>query len=97
LVFFVSVGSGEVKEELVGRGLGEEVVRVVEALDLIELQFDEIVDGFDVGLEGVGPRGDGGVALAGDGLDGLGVRARRFGGDGTDVFGAVIGLSGGVG
>ena len=55
-VLFVGVRSGEVKEELIGRGLGDEVVGIVEVLDFIELPFDEIVDGFDIGLEGVGSR-----------------------------------------
>jgi hypothetical protein len=84
-VFFVRVGPEEVEEELIGCGLGDEVVGILEVFDFIELAFD------------LRPWGDGVVVLAGDFLDGLGVRARGFGGDRPEVFGAVIGLSGGVG
>ena len=62
LVFLVGVGSGEVEPEVVGVGLVEEVSEAAEGLDLVELVFDEAVNGFDVGLEGVGTGRDGVVS-----------------------------------
>ncbi|MDD4857080.1 MAG: hypothetical protein PHD74_03130 [Candidatus Krumholzibacteria bacterium] len=92
-IFLVGVWSREVEEELVRVRLGEEVRSVGDGFDLIELAFHEAVDGFDVGLPGIGGGGDGGVDLAGDALDGFGIGAGSLCEDVTDVLCAVIGLA----
>jgi hypothetical protein len=76
-VLFVGVGPHEIEVELVEGSLGQEVGAVRERFQIEELVFDEAMDGFDVGLRGVGGGRDALVlrAEAGDGLGKAGARA----------------------
>jgi hypothetical protein len=49
----VRVGASQVEVELIERGFGEELRAAAEGLQVIELVFDQPVDGFDVALIGV--------------------------------------------
>ena len=97
LVVFVAVFAEGVKPEQVGGGLGEEVGAGGEGFDLVELILDEAVNGFDIGLPGVGRGRDGLMEQAGDGLDGLGKGAVGVGLGAADELAAVIGLQAAAG
>ena len=64
-MFFVRVGSVKVEEQLVGGGLVKEVLAVFKLFDFKEFNFDEIVDGLNVGLHTMGAGEDWCVPLAG--------------------------------
>lgn len=51
---FVRIGPGQVEVVLVESGFGEELGAGGEGFQVIELVFDEAVNGFDIALEGVG-------------------------------------------
>jgi hypothetical protein len=74
---FVGVRASQVEVELVERGLGKEVGTILESFQVEELVLDEAVDGFDVGLIGVGGRGDALMLRAevSDGAGEVGARA----------------------
>ncbi len=71
-VLLGAIGSGEVEEELIRVGGGQEVAAIGEGLDFIELLFHEVVDGLDVGLEAVLSGRDGAMDLTWNALDGVG-------------------------
>jgi hypothetical protein len=75
-VLFVGIGPHQVEVELVEGSLGQEVGAVAKGFQVEELIFDEAMDGFDVGLIGVGGGQDTLVlrAEAGDGLGKAGAR-----------------------
>lgn len=49
----VRVGASQVEVELIERGFGEELRAAAEGLQVVELVFDQPVDGFDVARIGV--------------------------------------------
>jgi hypothetical protein len=51
---FVGVGPGQVEVELIEGGFGEELSAGAEGFQVVELVFDEAMDGFDAALIGVG-------------------------------------------
>ncbi len=55
---FVGVGPSQVEVELIERGLSEELGAVAKGFQVVELIFDQAVDGFDVALVGVSSGGD---------------------------------------
>jgi hypothetical protein len=51
---FVGVGPGQVEVELIEGGFSEELSAGAEGFQVVELVFDEAVDGLDIALIGVG-------------------------------------------
>ena len=96
-MLLVTVFAEGVKPEQVRGGLGEEVGAGGEGFDLVELILDEAVDGFDIGLPGVGRGRDGLMEQAGDGLDGMGKGAVVAGLGAADELAAVVGLKASAG
>ena len=92
----VRIGSGQVEVELMERNLGQELGAAGESFQVEELIFDEAVDGFDVGLIGVGAGRDALVLGAEEGDGGGEVRARAVGLQLADELAAVVGLPGDV-
>jgi hypothetical protein len=62
-----------------------------------ELDFDDVVEGLDICLPGVGAGWDGDMALTGDALDGKGIGAGLDSAGMSNVLGTVVGLPGGAG
>ena len=96
-MLFVAVFAEGVKPEQVGGGFGEEVGAGGEGLDFVELILDEAVDGFDVGLPGVGRGRDGLMQQPADGLHGLRKGAVVAGLGAADELAAVVGLEAAAG
>jgi len=93
---FVGIGPGQVEVELIERNLGHELGAAGESFQVEELVFDEAVDGFDVGLVGVGGGGDAFVLGAEEGDGGGKVGARAVGLPFANELAAVVGLPGEV-
>jgi len=91
-VLFVGVGPHQIEVKLVEGSLGQEVGAVGERFQVEELIFDEAVNGFDIGLIGVGGGRDALVlrAEAGDGLGKAGAGAVVL--QLADELSAVVGL-----
>jgi hypothetical protein len=87
---FVGVGTSQVEVELIERGLGEELRTTAKGFQVVELVFDQAVNGLDIALIGVSGGRDPLVLRAEVG-DGLGeVRTRAVGLQLADEFAAVV-------
>jgi hypothetical protein len=53
----VRVGPGQVEVELIEGGLGQELSAIAKGFQVVELVFDEAVDGLDIALISVSSRG----------------------------------------
>ena len=86
----MGIGPGHVEVVLIERGLGEELGARSKGFQIIELIFDEAVNGFDVALEGMSGGWDALMLAITEG--GRETRARTVGLKLADEFAAVISL-----
>ena len=88
----MGIGTSQVEVELVERRFAEEVGTRVKGFQIVELVFDEAVDGLDVTLVGVGARRDA-LMLGSEVSDGGGkVRTGAVGLKFADELPAIVGL-----
>jgi hypothetical protein len=93
---FVAIWSSYIEPQGVGSGFLEEVLPAGEGFNFVEFVFDEPMGGFDVGLVGVGSRGDGVVLEAWDGFYDQGKQTWTASVPGADKLRSVIGLESAV-